>query len=84
MRAAKRAAHSELSVSKGEWQRNGYARSELLSTAGIVDQVERVHWSVRRPRSQRDLHAAGPWTSGLQRSTEVVSSCNAWSCSAAI
>ena len=48
MRAAKRAARSELSVSKGEWQRNGYAQSDLLSTAGVVDQVERVHCSVRR------------------------------------
>ena len=49
MRAAKRAARSELSVSKGEWQRNGYAQPDLLSTAGVVDQVERVHCSVRRP-----------------------------------
>ena len=60
MRAAKRAARSELSVSKGDWQRNGYARSDLLSTAGVVDQVERVHCSVWRPRRQRDFYAAEP------------------------
>ena len=60
MRAAKRAARSELSVSKGEWQRNGYAQSDLLSTAGVVDQVERVHCSVRRPCRQRDIYAADP------------------------
>ena len=55
MRAAKRAARSELSVSKGEWQRSGYAQSDLLSTAGVVDQVERVHCSVRRPGSPMSM-----------------------------
>jgi hypothetical protein len=54
VRAAKRAARSELSVSKGEWRKHGYAESDLLSTAGIVDQVERVHCSVRSQLQPRD------------------------------
>jgi hypothetical protein len=28
-------------------QKHGYAQSDILSTEGIVDQVERVHCSVR-------------------------------------
>ncbi len=47
VRAAKRAARSELSVSKGEWRKHSYLESDLLSTVGVVDQVERVHCSVR-------------------------------------
>lgn len=58
VRAAKRAARSELSVSKGEWRKHGYAESDLLSTAGIVDQVERVHCSVRSQLQPRDATAA--------------------------
>ncbi len=46
VRAAKRAARSELSVSRGEWSRLGHAASTLLSTEGLVDEVPRVHVSV--------------------------------------
>ena len=43
MRAAKRAARSELSVSRGEWAKHGYAADPaLLSTDGIVDTLPRV------------------------------------------
>eukprot|EP00798_Chlamydomonas_sp_ICE-L_P020979 gene20980-27834_t len=44
MRAVKRAARSELSVSKGEWK-HGYAEDpSALSVEGIVDDVPRYHW----------------------------------------
>ncbi len=46
IRAAKRAARSELSVSKGEWRKHGYADSDVLSLEGVVDNVQRVHISV--------------------------------------
>jgi hypothetical protein len=49
IRSAKRAARSELSVSRGEWSKGGYAASDILSTAGITDDVERIHASVRCP-----------------------------------
>ncbi len=40
---------SELSVSKGEWSRRGYASSkpDVLSLEGLEDNVPRVHISVR-------------------------------------
>jgi hypothetical protein len=48
IRTAKRAARSELSVTCGEWGKHGFAASpSLLSTDGIVDDVPRVHASVR-------------------------------------
>jgi hypothetical protein len=48
IRAAKRAARSELSVSRGEWRRRGYAQDpSALSTEGLVDEVPRIHISVR-------------------------------------
>lgn len=43
VRKAKRAARSELSVSKGEWHKHGYAtRPDLLQTAHLVDSLPRV------------------------------------------
>lgn len=43
VRAAKRAAHSELSVSHGEWTKHNYAADpRLLSTEGLVDTLPRV------------------------------------------
>jgi len=46
IRSAKRAARSELSVTRGEWAKNGYAQSDILSTEDLVDDVPRVHASV--------------------------------------
>lgn len=46
IRSAKRAARSELSVTRGEWAKHGYAASDILSTDGIQDTVPRVHASV--------------------------------------
>lgn len=43
MRAAKRAARSELSVSGGEWRKRRHAESTVLSTEGVRDSLERVH-----------------------------------------
>ncbi|GAB4820044.1 hypothetical protein N2152v2_007090 [Parachlorella kessleri] len=44
VRAAKRAARSELSVSRGEWTRHSFAQDpSLLSTKGLVDTLPRVH-----------------------------------------
>ncbi|KAF5828704.1 hypothetical protein DUNSADRAFT_17204 [Dunaliella salina] len=43
IRAAKRAARSELSVSKGDWRRHNLAASNILTTEGIVDRAPRVH-----------------------------------------
>lgn len=45
IRSAKRAARSELSVTRGEWAKHGYAASDILSTDGITDAVSRVHVS---------------------------------------
>lgn len=43
LRRAKRAARSELSLSRGEWRKHGYAaRPDLLQTAGLVDTLPRV------------------------------------------
>lgn len=43
IRAAKRAARSELSVSKGEWRKHGYAESPLLVIPeGLEDGLPRV------------------------------------------
>ena len=43
IRAAKRAARSELSVSKGEWRKHGYAEKDILRVdEGIVDALPRV------------------------------------------
>lgn len=43
VRKAKRAARSELSVSRGEWRKHGYASSPaLLRTHGLVDGLPRV------------------------------------------
>ena len=43
IRAAKRATRSELSVSGGEWAKNGYARDpDVLSTANLGDDVPRI------------------------------------------
>lgn len=44
VRAAKRAARSELSVSGGDWKRRRHANSDVLSTTGVTDSLERVHW----------------------------------------
>jgi hypothetical protein len=47
IRSAKRAARSELSVSRGEWRRRGYADGNgVLSVEGLTDGVPRVHISV--------------------------------------
>lgn len=46
IRSAKRAARSELSVSRGEWQRQQYAQSDILSLEGLQDSVPRIHISV--------------------------------------
>lgn len=46
IRSAKRSAHSELSVSRGEWQKHGYAKSDILSIEGLQDTVPRIHVSV--------------------------------------
>lgn len=46
IRATKRAARSELSVSKGEWCKHGYADTNILSIQGIKDDIPRVHISV--------------------------------------
>jgi hypothetical protein len=46
VRRAKRAARSELSVSKGEWSKHGYAsRPDLLQTSHLVDTLPRVNAS---------------------------------------
>ncbi|KAI7835432.1 hypothetical protein COHA_010678, partial [Chlorella ohadii] len=46
LRRAKRAARSELSVSKGEWRKWGYASAPgLLETAHLTDGLERVDGS---------------------------------------
>lgn len=45
MRAAKRAARSELSVSRGEWTKHGWASRaapDLLSTQGLQDTLPRI------------------------------------------
>ena len=43
IRAAKRATRSELSVSGGEWSKNGYALNpDVLSTANLGDDVPRI------------------------------------------
>ena len=42
IRAAKRAARSELSVTKGEWRKHGYAESGVLDIAGIEDALPRI------------------------------------------
>jgi hypothetical protein len=42
VRSAKRACRSELSVSKGEWRKHGYATSDILSTAHLRDTLPRV------------------------------------------
>ena len=44
LRRAKRAARSELSISKGGWVKHGYAAAQppLTSTAGVVDTLPRV------------------------------------------
>jgi len=48
LRSAKRAARSELSVTKGEWRRHGYAEGNAaLSVEGLVDDLPRVHIAVR-------------------------------------
>ncbi|CAD7698143.1 unnamed protein product [Ostreobium quekettii] len=39
---AKRAARSELSISRREWCKNGYAHSNVLSTDGLLDVAERT------------------------------------------
>lgn len=46
IRSAKRAARSELSVTRGEWAKHSYAQSDILSTEHIKDEVPRVHVSV--------------------------------------
>ena len=46
IRQAKRAARSELSVSRGEWHRHGYASTSLLDISSIQDDIPRVHASV--------------------------------------
>lgn len=46
IRSAKRSARSELSVTRGEWAKHGYAKSDILSTEGIKDEVPRIHVSV--------------------------------------
>lgn len=48
VRSAKRAARSELSVSRGEWRKHSYAESNVLSLEGLEDSVPRVHASVSR------------------------------------
>ncbi|KAL0050644.1 hypothetical protein WJX82_004027 [Trebouxia sp. C0006] len=40
--AAKRASRSELSVSRGDWHKHGYAKTEICSQAGIRDTVSRI------------------------------------------
>ena len=54
IRAAKRAVRSELSVSGGEWQKNGYADNpDVLSVHGIGKAEEKVqveHISLTPPR----------------------------------
>jgi hypothetical protein len=46
IRQTKRAARSELSVSRGEWQKHGYADTNLLDISSIQDNIPRVHASV--------------------------------------
>jgi hypothetical protein len=46
IRSAKRSARSELSVTRGEWSKHGYAASDVLSTEGLIDEVPRIHASV--------------------------------------
>jgi hypothetical protein len=46
IRSAKRAARSELSVTRGEWSKHNYAASDILDTSGIQDTVPRIHVSV--------------------------------------
>lgn len=51
VRRAKRAVRSELSVSRGEWRKHGYASAPaLLSTEGLVDGLPRVDGSALTPR----------------------------------
>ena len=62
IRSAKRAARSELSISRGEWRRRGYADANaVLGLEGLTDGVPRVHISVgagsAEPAVPR-LHAA--------------------------
>jgi len=46
IRKAKRSARSELSVSKGEWTRHGFAKRGIVSALGnVLDTVPRVHCS---------------------------------------
>ncbi|KAK9861811.1 hypothetical protein WJX84_003667 [Apatococcus fuscideae] len=45
IRAAKRAARSELSVSRGEWRKHGWADTDVLSIEGVHDNVRRFHAS---------------------------------------
>lgn len=46
VRRAKRAARSELSVSRGEWRKHGYASSpDLLRTEGLPDTLSRLDGS---------------------------------------
>eukprot|EP00878_Enallax_costatus_P041493 GHUV01048289.1.p1 GENE.GHUV01048289.1~~GHUV01048289.1.p1 ORF type:complete len:120 (+),score=19.18 GHUV01048289.1:183-542(+) len=49
IRSAKRSARSELSVTKGEWQKHQYAKSDVLSIEGLRDDVPRIHVSDLTP-----------------------------------
>ncbi|GIL95724.1 hypothetical protein Vretimale_1688 [Volvox reticuliferus] len=49
LRKVKRAARSELSNSKGDWYKHGYAQSDICNTTGVEDHIPRIHWKDLSP-----------------------------------